>query len=274
MVLVSAVITTHKRSPDIVERAVKSVVSQTYTNIELLVVDDSPRDYELRDAVKQMVASYPRTTYIAHEKTVGACAARNTGLSTAKGKYIAFLDDDEWFPEKIEKQLTGFADDDVALVYCASEIFYPSSGRMERRMSEVYMGKVYAMLMMDNFIGSTSFPLLKTDCLRAIDGFDVLMQSAQDYDVWLRLSQRYLVNYIDKVLVRCYVHEGDPITKNPACKVAGLERIGEKILTSSKRTGKHIGNIFCLCARGIPKTDKPVRHLKIGFSLLLSLLQS
>lgn len=104
--LVTAVITTHRRPPEIVERALKSVLGQTYQNIEVLVVDDSPEEFTMRSAVKSMVESYGdrNVTYIAHERCLGACAARNTGLEAARGEFIGYFDNDEWMPSKIEDQ--------------------------------------------------------------------------------------------------------------------------------------------------------------------------
>ena len=107
MELVTAIITTHKREPEIVERALKSILAQTYKNIEIIVVDDSPESFESRKAVKDSVTRYTNQNvkYVQHDECKGACAARNTGLYMAKGEYVAFLDDDdEWLPEKIEKQ--------------------------------------------------------------------------------------------------------------------------------------------------------------------------
>ena len=81
---------------------------------------------------------------------------------------------------------------------------------------------------MENFIGSTSFPLIRKSCLEEIGGFDVLMQSAQDYDVWLRLSDKYSIDYFDEELGIYHVHGEKQITKNPDKKIAGLERLNEK----------------------------------------------
>ena len=80
MPLVTAVITTHKREVAIVERALKSVLSQTHKELEVFVVDDSPCDFYDRDNVKAVVEKYidENVTYIAHEKCSGACVARNT----------------------------------------------------------------------------------------------------------------------------------------------------------------------------------------------------
>lgn len=226
--LVTAVITTHKRSPVLVERALKSVLNQTYQNIEIFVVDDSPVDYEFRQDVKNMVESYSdkRVTYIAHERCRGACAARNTGLASAHGEFIGFLDDDdEWLSNKIEEQIKGFDSDEVALVYCGSRTLYESTGVVVEGRTPCVRGNVYEKLIFNNFIGSTSFPLLKTSALLKIGGFDTEMQSAQDADVWLRLSKEFLVNYVELPLVLYHFHEGEQITKNPQKKVAGLERL-------------------------------------------------
>ena len=226
--LVSAIITTHKREPYIVERALKSVINQTYRNIEIIVIDDSPVDYEYRSAVKDIVESFRQHNikYVSHGDCLGACAARNTGLSIAKGEYIGFLDDDdEWLPNKISEQVNAFTSPKVGLVYCGNNVVYESTGLIKEHKIPCIDKNVYENLMYENFIGSTSFPLIKTAYLKAIGGFDVYMQSAQDYDVWLRISQICEVKYVDQPLVLYHFHEGDQITKNPQKKIAGLERI-------------------------------------------------
>ncbi|MBE7053780.1 MAG: glycosyltransferase [Ruminococcaceae bacterium] len=231
MDLVTCAITTHKRIPEIVERALKSILNQTYKNIEVFVVDDSPSDWEHRKDVQLMVESYAlqNVTYIPHEKCMGACVARNTALEKSNGKYIGFLDDDdEWKPTKIEKMIKAFTNDDIALVYCNSEVIDEITGKKTLHNPKVFTGKVFDTLIFENYIGSTSFPVLRTSYLKEIGGFDPLMQSGQDYDVWLRLAEKYDVGYVDEPLCTYYFHEGEQITKNPLKKVNGLERIIEK----------------------------------------------
>lgn len=239
--LVTAVITTHKRPPQLVERALKSILNQTYTDIEIFVVDDSPAEYELRADVKTMVEAYSdrNVTYIAHEKCMGACAARNTGLASANGEFIGYLDDDdEWLPTKIEEQLQKFTSADIALVYCGRTVVYDSSNKTVDCLPECELDNVYEELLKSNFIGSTSFPFLRTSALREIGGFDVEMQSAQDYDVWLRLCKKYSVDFVNKSLVLYHFHEGEQITKRPDKKVSGLERIIEKNYEFIKLNGE------------------------------------
>ena len=89
--MILAAITTYKREPAMVERAVKSVIAQTYKDWNLVVVDDSPADYELRGEVRRMVEGYAaqdsRIRYVAHDRNYGAQRARNTALKIANNTY-------------------------------------------------------------------------------------------------------------------------------------------------------------------------------------------
>lgn len=238
--MVSVVITTCRREPDILRRAMESVIYQTYPDWEMIVVDDSPSDYALRDAVREAVETVRQTAgkmgddrirYIAHKANRGACFARNTGLAAATGEYIAYLDDDdEWLPDKLALQVQKAreAGDGVALIYCGSFVKTDGTDQVVLRKQEYHRGHVFDSLILENYIGSTSFPLIRTDCLRAVGGFDVSMQSAQDADVWLRLAARYEVDYVEKPLVCYHIHGGERITTNISKKIAGLQRINEK----------------------------------------------
>lgn len=226
MSLVTAVVTTHRREPQMVERAIQSVLAQTHKALELIVVDDSPSDFALRDAVKDMTEKYSTVKYIQHKTCQGACAARNTGLEMAHGEFIGFLDDDdEWKPNKIERQLTGFVSESVALVYCESELVDSKTGEKRLRNPGNCQGKIFGELIKGNFVGSCSFPLIRTSALREIGGFDTQLLSSQDHDVWLRLAEKYDAAYIDEPLVTYYIHSGDQISKNYARIVNGLEGV-------------------------------------------------
>ena len=89
--MILAAITTCKRNPEMLERAIKSVIAQTYTDWNLVVVDDSPADYELRGDVRKMVEAYAehdsRISYIPHDTNRGVSAARNTALKFAENTY-------------------------------------------------------------------------------------------------------------------------------------------------------------------------------------------
>lgn len=230
--LVSAVITTYKRPPEIVERALKSIISQTYENIEIIIVDDSPASYEHRDEVKQMVEKYDGVKYIQHETNQGACVARNTGLANVKGEYIGYLDDDdEWNADKIEKQILKFdkSSNNTAIVTCRFLTLNENSGKKSIGEYQIFSGEVYEKLLTyGNFGGGASMPLMKTEALKSINGFDTLLKAAQDFDVWVRMSQKYNFEYVDEPLVLYHWHDGEQISKNPKNKIQGHERIIEK----------------------------------------------
>lgn len=227
--LVSAVITTCNRSMEILERAVRSAFNQTYPHLEIIVVDDSPGNAPGREEIEHYLTSHYDLTYIRHPETKGACAARNTGLRMAKGHYIAYLDDDdEWLPDKIERQLTGFSDSDVALTYCNYIVDDENKNtRYECHLKPPSSDPFFAVLRFDIAL-PTSIALIRRDALETIGGFDTSMQSWQDHDVWLRLARAYRFAFIPECLMIYHSHSGSRISTNPAKKIAGAKHLEEK----------------------------------------------
>ena len=119
--LVSVVITTRNRC-ELLKRAIESVLNQTYRNIELIIIDDNSSD-NTQELVR---SSTGKIIYVRHNKCMGGAASRMTGSQRANGEYIAFLDDDDqWEPEKIEKQINVAkgAIPDCAVITCGAKIF-------------------------------------------------------------------------------------------------------------------------------------------------------
>ena len=231
--LVSVIITTYKREPVMFLRALDSVLLQTYKNIEVIIVDDSPSDYFYRGEIAAIVdeksAQGHNIQYFPHERNMGACAARNTGMLLSKGLYIAFLDDDdEWLPEKIEKQMNVIKNTGASLVYCGFYYQNDDTNKKEKIKLKVRRGNIFKELLYSNFIDSTSIPLIRLDRLKQIGGFDLLMESAQDYDVWLRIAKDNTIDCVEEPLVIYHEHKGEQITRNPIKKINGLERINRK----------------------------------------------
>lgn len=226
--LVSVVIPTYKREPHIIQRAIDSVKKQTYDNIEIIVVDDSPSDWDGRAAVKKKFAEMNDVSvkYFQHDKNYGACRARNTGAEKAEGEFLAFLDDDdEWLPEKIEKQVQLM--DQFELVYCLAVTVF-DNGETEPFSNEFAQGRLYNQLLFKNIVGSTSLGIVKKDVFFEVGGFDNSILSSQDYDLWLRISQKYNIGCVNEVLVKYNAHEGERITSNPQKKLQGFMMILEK----------------------------------------------
>ena len=228
-VVVSVIVTTYKREPQMVKRAVDSILNQSYKALEVIVVDDSPSDYIMRDDVRNTIESMgDRARYIQHEKNMGACAARNTGIENSHGEFVAFLDDDdEWLPTKLEKQMSKFKNPKVGLVYCSSFTCY-SDGTKKAKNLVKHTDNIIIELLRENFIGSTSFAVMRKDVAIKAGMFDVHIKSAQDCDMWIRMAQISEIDYVDEPLVNYYIHEGENISGNPKNKIQGLERLNQK----------------------------------------------
>ncbi|AXY25297.1 glycosyl transferase [Suicoccus acidiformans] len=228
---VSVVIPTYKREPQLIERAIFSVLNQTYTDLEVIIVDDSPDSYEVRDEVKAYVTGIndQRVRYVQHKENMGANKARNTGVRNASGDFVAFLDDDdEWLPYKLEKQIKAFNKEEVALVYCEAVEVYEETGKVVKIINELHSGRHYKRLLKQNFIGSNSFVVVKTDVFKEIGMYDENLLSNQDYDLFLRIAKNYEINYVDEVLVKYHIHTGERISTNSTKLLQGRMALYEK----------------------------------------------
>lgn len=190
--MVSVVIPTFNRSR-LVARAIRSVQGQTYSNLEIIVVDDASRD-----DTEQVVAaiSDPRIRYLRHQTNRGGSGARNTGIHAATGAYIAFLDDDdEWEPTKTAEQLKALADYDAVL--CTSDEHRHGIERFAARTSvgldDLRQGLFTA--------GGTGVLMAKTVVLQETL-FDETLPNCQDWDIFIRIAKRYKIGYINQPLVR------------------------------------------------------------------------
>ncbi len=230
MAKISVVITTYKRQSDILIRAVKSVLSQTFKDLEVIVVDDNhPQDqpgYGIQTALEGL--GDERVRYIAHEENMGAPAARNTGIKNAVGEYICFLDDDdEYYPEKLECQLESLEETGLKMSVCGYDIHDEESGRKRRVMPRFGRGDKGAWLCGRNYI-ATPNPLIARECFINCGSFDTQMRSAQDLELWIRILAKYDAATVEKALYVQHLHPGERISANPAKQLEGVLRLMEK----------------------------------------------
>lgn len=226
--LVSVIITTHKREPEIVIRAVTSVCKQTYQNIEIVIVDDSPANYPERMKVYEAVNNIGdnRIKYLFNETNVGACASRNRAIENSSGAFVIYVDDDdELIEDCIEKRLEKFTSPRIGLVYSDCYTFDEEKGEKCRTNQAKHTGMVFDELIKENFV--YAFPMVRRDCFEKCGLFDVQMQAAQDYEMWLRIAEKYEFNYVEEPLAIVHLHAGERISKNPTKKIQGLERISD-----------------------------------------------
>lgn len=202
MNMVSAIITTHNRV-DLLGRAIGSVLSQTYKDIELIVVSDGSTDGT--DEFMRKYEGDNRINYISYHPGKGGNYARNTGVKAAKGEYVAFLDDDdEWLPTKIEEQVSvAQTDSRIGLVYTGINAIYINEGVSYTHTSE-FNGDASHRILLSNFIGTTSTVMVKTEIVREAGLFDENLKALQDYDLWVRICQLVHVGYVNKPLINYY----------------------------------------------------------------------
>ena len=223
---VSVVLPTYDRG-DVLGRAIESVLAQTYREFELLVVDDGSTD-----DTAAVVGSFddPRITYVEHANNRGACAARNTGIRESTGEFVAFQDsDDEWHPEKLRRQMDAFADApaSVGVVYTGftrhgdgTETYHPGPGVDPKE------GDVRESLLRQNFV-TTQAAVVRRRCLDDVGGFDERLPRFQDWELWLRLSERYEFSLVDESLVTAH-DRPDSISNDPHALVDARKLIVEK----------------------------------------------
>jgi glycosyltransferase involved in cell wall biosynthesis len=162
--LVSVILPTYNRA-HVLGKAIESILNQTYSNFEIIIVDDGSLD-----STEKLVARYRdnRIKYIRHTKNQGAVAARNTGIVASKGEYIAFQDsDNEWLPEKLEKQIAAFNSGPPNLGVVYTSVWIIDKGT-KIRIPSLNMkktdGEIHELLLEGNFI-DTSTALVKRVCL-------------------------------------------------------------------------------------------------------------
>ena len=220
---VTVIIPTHNRSA-LLERAIGSVLRQTFTDLEVIVVDDASTD-ATREAVSRV--SDPRLSYVRHPANLHVSAARNTGVARARGRYVAFLDDDdEWLPEKLERQVEVIerSSPRVAGVYTGALSLHRTDGSAGYTIRPAFRGDILAELLKDNCIGPTSTVLLRRECLDDVGPFDVTLKYGEDYDLWIRLASRYDFECIPEPLVR-YTPGADGLSSDYRVVIEGIETL-------------------------------------------------
>ncbi|MBF0510757.1 MAG: glycosyltransferase [Candidatus Omnitrophica bacterium] len=221
--IVSVVVTTYNRREKL-ERALKSVLTQTLKELEVIVVDNASVDHtqELVEGLKD-----DRIKYIRHATNKGGPAARNTGIKAARASLIAFLDDDDqWQPEKLELQVNKFKDLSlsVGVVYVGAEIFDELKQKVLKTNLPQWRGHVYQRLLLGTMLSSVSSVLVRAECFQKVGLFDEDLTSCQDWDMWLRISKQYEFDYVNEVLARINMH-GKQISTNFAAMIPGRTRM-------------------------------------------------
>jgi glycosyltransferase involved in cell wall biosynthesis len=190
-----------------ISKTIDSVVHQTYQNLEIIVVDDGSSDRTAELVLDK--AQKDQRIRLLQQNNAGVAAARNSGIKTSQGQFIAPLDaDDIWLPTHLEKQVDCFlqSSPSVGLVYSWSfdidEQDQPTGALHASRIE----GKVYPTLLCHNFLSHASSALIRRDCLRRVGVYncqfkDQNAQGCEDWDFYLRIADQYEFRVVPEFLV-------------------------------------------------------------------------
>lgn len=196
MLKVSVIIPTYNRA-HVLREAIDSVLSQKYSDLELLVVDDGSTDH-----TKEVASSYTSKLAYIYQEHKGVSAARNRGIKQAQGNYLSFLDsDDLWLPDKLSTQMR-FMEDHPEIYICYTEEIWIRKGV---RVNPMKKHKKFSGMIFEHClplcIVSPSSVLIARSLLEEIGVFDEELKVCEDYDLWLRISARYPIYLLDTPLI-------------------------------------------------------------------------
>jgi glycosyltransferase involved in cell wall biosynthesis len=248
---VSIIIPTYNRA-HVLSRAIQSVLAQTYQDFELIIVDDGSTD-----DTERLVKSFnsEKIRYIRHIENKGPAAARNNGIQSAKGDYIAFQDsDDEWMPQKLEKQMRAFetAPPEVGVVYTGSYIIKnnrkwvaPHGGLPPPKDGDIFFSQLKGRFVLP------SATVIKGECFARAGTFDERFFPIEDSELFLRFSRHYQFKCINEPLIIYYL-QPDSLSENEGARIKPyrlmLETYFEYIKQDRRVLAYHysrLGNLLC-----------------------------
>lgn len=207
---VSVIISTYNRHHYVCE-AIDSVLTQTFKDFEIILVDDGSKDN-----TKEVLERYSSSIRYVYQKNKGRAEARNTGIKIAQGEYIAFLDDDDiWLPNKLEKQVIFLdSNPDIGLVHTFTEIIdehgnpqeEETKNRLRQYEKSLFLGYTYEGISRCGIMFMSSVMLRKL-CLEKTGLFDPNIEGHEDWDFSLRFALRYRIGTLLEPLVKYRIHQ-------------------------------------------------------------------
>lgn len=255
MPLVSVIIPTYNRI-DTLPRSMESVLCQTYGNLELIVVDDGSTD-GTEEYVKGM--SDGRIRYVKGDGNRGPAAARNMGVRLAQGEYVAFQDsDDEWHPDKLEKQMGLLLDSEQGndMVYCEYTRYHGQARREVVPSKKIPVGckngNILAVLLLQPLIGTPTI-VVKKEYFLQTGGFNEKLRTFEDYEFTVRFSCQYHIGFVGESLVKVY-DQPNSVDKRYADRIHTQAYIVREMIGPLRRYG--------LLKEKLSSIQRAAEHLK------------
>ncbi|HEV7745010.1 MAG TPA: glycosyltransferase [Pyrinomonadaceae bacterium] len=195
--LVSVIIPTFNYGHFIAE-AIESVRSQSYRNLEIIVIDDGSTD-----STKEVVSSFAEVRYL-HQANLGIAPARNAGLLASRGEFLVFLDaDDRLLPDALTLGVAVLkANPDVAFVSGQWELISKTGTSLPSPPINCIQSDHYRAFLHSNYIGTVGQVMFRRSILEAVDGFDSSVPGCDDFELYLRLARSHSIQCHDKVVLQ------------------------------------------------------------------------
>lgn len=235
--LVSIIVPSYKRTKEMVGRALTSLINQTYKNIEIVVVDDNakPELEPYRKSVEELIKEIDddRIVYVVNSENLGGAGSRNEGIKVAKGEYVTFLDDDdEYLPEKVEKQIEFMLENDLDMSFGKLNIYNEKGVLTDVREHDI---KSYDSLYIQKYhltkqITGTPTFMVKKSILTDIGGFEIVPMGQEYYLMQKIIKTGCKIGYCPFCYIKAYRTDAEAIS-------TGKNKItGEKALYKYKKT--------------------------------------
>jgi len=273
---VSVIIPTYNRAWSLHE-AVQSVLTQTYTDYEIIVVDDGSTD-----ETAKLLRSYDSVTAI-RQPCQGVSAARNRGVRAAQGELLAFLDsDDFWLPDKLSAQVRYF-DDNPETDICQTEELWirrgirVNPGRRHRKQAGMIFKPSLALCLV-----SPSAVMLRRSLFESVGGFDEQLPACEDYDLWLRIGCRYPIGLIETPLIVKRGGHDDQLSSQPGLDRYRIQSLANLIAGHDLTDGQRLSaietlqskcSIYAAGCRKRGRLDEAEHYEKIAREVSLNIIE-
>lgn len=192
--MISVIIPTYNRAA-VLQRAIESVINQTYKNWELIIVDDGGID-NTKEVVSNFQSKHSNIYYF-KSLNMGASVARNIGVGISKGEYIAFLDsDDFWTSGRLESVYKMIIEDNNPNKFYVTDFRSQNNENTSFKNKYLESNNFKQILLSHNFLGGTTNIVVPKMILLEINGFDIKLTSCQDQDLYIRLAEFCDIGYI------------------------------------------------------------------------------
>ena len=240
--LVSVIIPTHNR-PVMLKLALESVLNQTYKNIEVIVIDDG---IEMR--AKDVISSFNdnRIVYFQNEKSLGSAISRNIGIKKATGEYIAFLDDDDqWMPNKLEKQIEMFSKTPNDVGYSFTSVINEFDDHEETTIVPNGIADYHSQIV-DGMRTLTVTLVIKKEVFDKVGMFDEDFPNHQEMELMFRVSKEYKGLAINEPLTRVSMRTNYARVTNASIerRIKGREMLIEKHFDDFKKYPRSLANHY------------------------------